>query len=61
MEGKRLSPEQAYDLLTSWTQILLDKAKRRSLAPRDVNDMVTILSEVATAVGHVETAVRRWN
>ena len=52
MASPRLTPEQAYDLLESWTQTLLTKCKRH----RDPGELKATLEEVVGAVGLVEAA-----
>jgi hypothetical protein len=56
--GTKLTPEQAYDLLTTMTQTLLNKAKHRSAVITEVNEIKDALTEVMGAVGLVEIAVR---
>jgi hypothetical protein len=60
MEHPELSVEDAYDVLLSWSQTLVNTVKNNKTAVcRSVSDVRAVLEEVVPAVGYLEDAIRR--
>jgi hypothetical protein len=60
MEHPELSVGDAYDVLLSWSQTLVNTIRNNKAAVcRSVSDVRSVLEEVVPAVGYLEDAIRR--